>query len=238
MSGPDYGASAAWEPTRPRLRPLPLAVAWVISAASVYVAAGVVRGVSIDRPAAAFVVAAAIAVINAVIPPLIAALRLPFTLVAGFVLVLLADGAALVLADKLVPDLLTVNSFGDALLAAIVMAGASITLEALAGTNDDDEYSIRVVKRIARRQGGATKTDAPGVLFLEIDGLALPILRAAMRDGNAPNLARWSPTTTTGWSSGRPTCPPRPGPARRGSCSARTTTCRRSAGSTRPRDGS
>jgi hypothetical protein len=29
------------------------------------------------------------------------------------------------------------------------------------------------------------------VIFLEIDGLALPVLRRAMRDGNAPNMARW-----------------------------------------------
>ena len=28
-------------------------------------------------------------------------------------------------------------------------------------------------------------------MFLEIDGLALPVLRRAMRDGNAPNMARW-----------------------------------------------
>ena len=35
------------------------------------------------------------------------------------------------------------------------------------------------------------QTDVPGIVFLEIDGLALPVLRRAMRDGNAPNLARW-----------------------------------------------
>ena len=31
----------------------------------------------------------------------------------------------------------------------------------------------------------------PGVYFLEIDGLAHDVLRRAIRDGNAPNLARW-----------------------------------------------
>jgi hypothetical protein len=35
------------------------------------------------------------------------------------------------------------------------------------------------------------RTDVPGIIFLEIDGLALPVLRRAMRDGNAPNMARW-----------------------------------------------
>ena len=59
------------------------------------------------------------------------------------------------------------------------------------GTNDDDEYTLRVIQRIARRQGGVERTDVPGIIFLEIDGLALPVLRAAMRDGSAPNMARW-----------------------------------------------
>ena len=31
----------------------------------------------------------------------------------------------------------------------------------------------------------------PGIIYLEIDGLALPVLQRAMRDGAAPNLARW-----------------------------------------------
>ena len=66
-----------------------------------------------------------------------------------------------------------------------MLAGRSL------GTNDDDEYSLRVIQRIARRQGGATRTDVPGILFLEIDGLALPVLRRAMRDGSAPTMARW-----------------------------------------------
>src|SRR5262249_44945150 len=41
------------------------------------------------------------------------------------------------------------------------------------------------------RTGGITKTDVPGIIFLEIDGLALPVLQRAMRDGNAPEMARW-----------------------------------------------
>ena len=31
----------------------------------------------------------------------------------------------------------------------------------------------------------------PGIVFLEIDGLSLPVLRGAMRDGSAPEMARW-----------------------------------------------
>jgi uncharacterized membrane protein YvlD (DUF360 family) len=180
-----------WDPTPPRLRPFRLVVAWAVAAGSLYVAAALVPGVSLDRPGAAFVAAALIAVLNAVLPPLVAALRLPFTLIAGFLLVLVADALGLRLAADALPDYLTVDSFGDALLAALVMAAVTIVLQVITGTNDDDEYTARVVRRIARRQGAQAATDVPGIVFLEIDGLALPVLRRAVRDGSAPNMARW-----------------------------------------------
>ncbi len=191
MTAQSYGAEVKWEPMRPRLRPLSLLVSWAIAAASLYVAAALIGGVELDRTGAAFVVAAAIAVVNAVLPPIVAALRLPFTIALGFVLVLLIDAVALVIADDALPSFITVNSFGDALLAALVMAAASIALQIITGTNDDDEYSVRVIRRVARRQGTPTRTDVPGIIYLEIDGLALPVLRHAMRDGSAPTMARW-----------------------------------------------
>src|SRR6185436_4494727 len=88
-------------------------------------------------------------------------------------------------------DHIEVSGFGDALLAALVMSAVSLVLEVVIGTDDDDEYSLRVIRRIARRQGGSNRTDVPGIIYLEIDGLALPVLRDAMRDGNATTMARW-----------------------------------------------
>jgi uncharacterized membrane protein YvlD (DUF360 family) len=191
MSGPAYGVEIAWQPSKPRLRPLHLALSWIVSAASVYVAAGLLPGVHIDGAGGAFLVAAAIAAINAVLPPLIASLRLPFTLVAGFLLVLLADAFALKLTSDGFPAAIGIDSFGDAMLGALVIAAVSLVLQVLLGTDDEDEYALRVIKRVARRQGPQTRTDMPGIIFLEIDGLALPVLRRAMRDGSAPNMAHW-----------------------------------------------
>jgi uncharacterized membrane protein YvlD (DUF360 family) len=185
------GAMTTWRPARPRFRPLRLLVAWVVAAASLYAAAGLVPDVSIASPGGAFLAAAAIAAVNAVLPPLIAALRLPFTLVLGFLLVLFADAGALMLTDELFPEVFEIASYGDALLASLVMAAVTILLQVVTGTNDDDEYTVRVVQRVARRQGGGDATGVPGIIFLEIDGLALPVLQAAMRDGSAPNMARW-----------------------------------------------
>jgi uncharacterized membrane protein YvlD (DUF360 family) len=182
---------ATWNPATPRLRPSRLVLAWVVAAAAVWVTAWLLPGVALDSEGSAFVVAALIAVLNAVVPPVLAALRLPFMLLLGFVLVLLADAAILLLADAAVPDAIRVDGFADALLAALVMSAVSTALQIMLGTNDDDEYALRVTRRIARRQGATPRTDAPGIVFLEIDGLALPVLRDAMRDGSAPVMARW-----------------------------------------------
>ncbi len=74
---------------------------------------------------------------------------------------------------------------------ALVASAVSVVLDVVFGTNDDDAYTLRVIQRIAKRSGEQVETDAPGIVFLEIDGLALPVLQRAMRDGNAPNMARW-----------------------------------------------
>ena len=186
-----YGEQVGWQPATPRLRPLRLLISWIVAAASIWVAAALVPGVGLEQTGAAFVVAALIAVLNALLPPVLAALRLPFMLVAGFLLVLLADALLLVIAHELLPDDIHVGSFGDALLAALVMAAVSVVLQAILGTNDDDEYSLKVTRRIAKRQGAQERSDVPGIIYLEIDGLALPVLRDAMRDGSAPTMARW-----------------------------------------------
>jgi uncharacterized membrane protein YvlD (DUF360 family) len=186
-----YGEAVTWEPQPLRIRPLHLLLGWAVSAASVVAAAWILPGVDLLEFGSGFLVALAVAVFNAILPPVLAALRLPFVVALGFLLALFANAALLVLAAKVLPDAIDVNGFGDALLAALVMAAVSLTLEVILGTDDDSEYALRVVRRVARRQGKVERTEVPGILFLEIDGLALPMLRDAMRDGNAPTMASW-----------------------------------------------
>ena len=186
-----YGEQVRWQPAKPRLGVLRTLLSVLVAAASLWVAAAIVPGVALEQTGAAFAVAAVLVVLNAVLPPVLAALRLPAMLLAGFAAILVADALLLLLAHKLLPDDIRVDSFGDALLAALLLSAVMLILQVILGTNDDDEYNLRVTRRIARRQGAGAVTDVPGIVFLEIDGLALPVLRDAMRDGSAPNMARW-----------------------------------------------
>ncbi len=181
----------AWSPRPVKLRPLHLAASWLVAAAAVWVAAAVLPGVEVGSVGGAFLAAAVIALFNALLPPLIAALRLPYTVALGFLLVLFGDAAILLLAAEVIGNAFTVESFLAALLASLIIAAVSVALEVVLGTNDDDSYTLRVTQRIARRTGTPVRTDVPGIVYLEIDGLALPVLQRAMRDGSAPELARW-----------------------------------------------
>jgi uncharacterized membrane protein YvlD (DUF360 family) len=193
-----YGEAVSWQPERPRFKPLRLLLSWALTAASLAVAAMILPGVDIEGYRGALAVAAVVAVLNALLPPLVAALRLPFMLALGFVLVLVLNAVVLQVASNVLENTFVVDNFGWALLAALLVAAVSVGLEVIFGTNDDDTYTLRVVQRVARRQGGGNRSDVPGIIFLEIDGLALPVLRRAMRDGNASNMARWVAEGTHG----------------------------------------
>ena len=67
-----------------------------------------------------------------------------------------------------------------------MLSAVAIVLQVMLGTNDHDEYSLRVVRARGGPPGQVEPTDVPGIIFLEIDGLALPVLRRAMRDGTRP----------------------------------------------------
>ncbi|MET0769782.1 MAG: phage holin family protein [Solirubrobacteraceae bacterium] len=181
----------AWKPENPSVHPVRMIVAWVISALALLFAAWIVPGAEVRGVGGAIIVAALVAVVNAIVPPILAALRLPFTIGIGFIAVLAADAAALLIAADVAPDELYVDGFASALGVSILASAVSTVAGAIAGIDDDASYTYRVARRVARRTGKPIATDAPGIIFLEIDGLALPVLRRAIRDGTTPVMARW-----------------------------------------------
>ena len=196
MTAQTYGELPAWTPARPKIKPVRVVVSWLVAAAALLIAAAIVPGVHVNGFAGAVIASAVIGVLNAILPPLVAALRLPFMVLLGFLLVLFVDAGLLMATSALIPQWLTVDNFGWALLTALIAAAVTVVIQVVIGTNDDDTFTFRVVQRIAKRQGGQTRTDEPGIVFLEIDGLALPVLRRALRDGNAPEMARWLQEST------------------------------------------
>jgi len=186
-----YGERPAWQVVRPRYRVGPVLLAWLLSALALLGAAWIVPGADVKNFGSALLAAAVIAALNAILPPAIAALRLPFIAALGFLVLLVVDALMLLAADAITDGDLTIDSFWSALGVALVAAAIGVVLHIVVGTNDDDTYTFRVIGRIARRSGEREETSVPGIVFLEIDGLALPVLQRAIRNGSAPNMGRW-----------------------------------------------
>jgi uncharacterized membrane protein YvlD (DUF360 family) len=185
------GERPTWVIHRPRVSVRSVILGWILAAAGLLAAAAVLPGVEIDSAAGAFGVAAIIGFLNALLVPAVARIRLPFTVLSGFVLVLVLDAAILSMGASMFSDSVTVDSFGWALAGVMAAAASTLVLQIVLGANDDDMYSLRVIERVARRSGEQVRTDAPGIVFLEIDGLAFPVLQRAVRDGHTPEMARW-----------------------------------------------
>ena len=186
-----YGEKPVWAPMRPHIGLIRLVVSWLVATVSLLVALWIVPGAEAHSFWGALAAAAVIAVLNALLPPIIAALRLPLMLVLGLLLILILDALMLLGAEKVTDGAISIDSFWSALGVALIASAVQVVLDVVFGTNDDDAYTLRVIQRIARRSADRVETDVPGIVYLEIDGLALPVLQRAMRDGNAPNMARW-----------------------------------------------
>ena len=97
MATAGYGDTRVWRPTRPRLSLVRLLVTWLISTLALLVGCAVVPGAHVNGFGAALVAAVVIGILNAILPPIVAALRLPLTLLLGFFLILFLDAGILLL---------------------------------------------------------------------------------------------------------------------------------------------
>jgi len=150
---PAYGERPAWGVGRPRFHAFRLLVAWFVSALALLGAAWIVPGAAVHDFGNALIAAAVIAILNAILPPAVAAVRLPFVAALGFLVVLVLDALMLLAADHITNGDLEIDSFWSALGVALVAAALGIVIDVVLGTNDDDTYTFRVIHRIARRSG-------------------------------------------------------------------------------------
>lgn len=84
-----------------------------------------------------------------------------------------------------------VADFWTGILVALGLSAGNTILAAVFSIDDEATYNRMVTEPLRRRYRHVPKTDEPGFLFLEIDGLSEPVLRDAMQRGYMPTLKRW-----------------------------------------------
>ncbi len=175
--------------TGPRLS-LRLLAVLLVDAVALLLLSPILPGFEVQGFWGAVVVAGVAGALNAVVWPLVVRYTLAInTLTLGFAA--LALNGALVALAALVSPGAEINSVWSGIVVAVGVTALTALTHALLAIDDDDTWYRNVVRRQVRRSAGGVESDVPGVLFLEIDGLAHDVLKRAIRDGNAPTLGRW-----------------------------------------------
>ena len=141
----------------------------------------------VDRVIDGVIAVILMSLFNAVIRPVILTLAAPVSLILVAVLVLVLQVVTFLVVAQLAPGV-HLSGFLVALLASFVYAIINTVLTAILGVDTGGSYYGLLVQRlmVQRSQG---HTDKPGLVIIQIDGLAHPILAGRMRAGSVNTMA-------------------------------------------------
>ena len=128
--------------------------------------------------------------LNALVWPFVIRVTLPLTVLTLGLAALVLNGLAALAVAAIVPGV-TLDGLGSAVVFVVCLTATMTLLSAALSIDDDRRFAAHWARQRRRRHVEIDPHAIPGVLFLEIDGLAHEILQRALRDGDAPALARW-----------------------------------------------
>jgi len=140
-----------------------------------------------------------LALVNALLWPVISYFSLRFIVFTLGLGTFLIDGLFLVLLSNYVPGLV-IEGWGIFSVPLLIGVVDSILLIIL-GMDNKNYYFMYLLKKILNNQNKDV-SDKPGFIFLEIDGLSKDILEKALKNGDMPTLNKWIKNGShnlTGW---------------------------------------
>ncbi len=159
----------------------------LIDAATLLLLAAVLSGFAVDGLWAALGTGLILGLINAFVWPVLSRFTLRLSVMTLGLFGLLLNGLVVALAMLSMPWL-QIDGLTEALVITFTLAAITSLASALLAIDEDSTWYLNVVQTQARIRGDRTATDVPGIVFLEIDGLAHDVLRRAIANGSAPTI--------------------------------------------------
>ena len=188
-----------------RLGPRALIRRFVLTTAIAYLAFAtavvLVRGITVTNVASILGAVILIGLLNTLLRPVVLALVVPFGIVALGVVATALQFVFVFAVGSLVPGLRVVD-LTAAVEGAVIFAVVNTTITWFIALGEDESYFSHLIRLLIREHAGVAQTDLPGVVIVQIDGLAHPVLVHQIRAGRAPTMARWVRSRThrlVGW---------------------------------------
>jgi uncharacterized membrane protein YvlD (DUF360 family) len=129
-------------------------------------------------------------VLNILVRPVFLALFAGISVIAVVIATLIFQVVSFYVLPFFVSDLV-IKSVIAALVASFIYAIVNTILTAIFSISSDDSYFAILMQQVSARQADVVRTDKPGLVVVQIDGLAQPILARQVRAGRVPHLAGW-----------------------------------------------
>jgi uncharacterized membrane protein YvlD (DUF360 family) len=166
-----------------------LVITLFVSSISFMVAAWLLPNITVDRFLDGVIVVVLMALFNALIRPVVLALVAPRSLILTGIAVLILQVLVFLVAANLVPGV-HVGGLFPALVGSFIYAIVNTVLTAILGIDSGDSfYGLLIQNMLLKR--AAAPTEQPGLVIIQIDGLAYPILAGRIRAGSVNTMAGW-----------------------------------------------
>ncbi len=164
-----------------------LLITLIVATISFAATAWLLPRMTIDRLLDAVIAVVLIALFNAAVRPVVLALAAPISLILVGILVLVLQVVSFIVIAQWAPGV-HVDTFVTALIGSFVYAIINTILTSILGVDAGGSYYGALVQRllVKRAQG---HSDKPGLVIIQIDGLAHPILAGRMRAGSVNTMA-------------------------------------------------
>lgn len=167
----------------------------IVDAIVLFLAAIVAPGFSINSFGAAILLVIAVSIIQAIVWWLFINFFAHLPTIFFPILTFLMVGVAITFFGNRLPGI-TIDPIGSGgiwtgIAIAILITIVNAILGAILVLDEDVSFDRNVTRKMVLKYGKPTKTDVPGFLFLEIDGLSMDILKRALAEGHMPTLKKW-----------------------------------------------
>jgi uncharacterized membrane protein YvlD (DUF360 family) len=182
-------------------------VVTVVIALSLALLAAILEGFTIDSTADALLAGFVIGLVNAIVWPALAFLVVPLSVLTLGLGAIVLNALFIGWVLERLPGV-EVDGFWTSIFIVVGLVVVTTAISTLLALDDDAYFDRRASRQARKRARGANVTDVAGVVFVQFDGVALAVLRRAIRSGDVPNLHRWLREGShrligweTGWSS-------------------------------------
>jgi uncharacterized membrane protein YvlD (DUF360 family) len=178
-----------WRPGRRALLRRAI-VSLIVGVIALGVTAALLPGIHVDGLGTLILAVILMAAVNAILRPVILAVFAGISTVAVILATLAFQIAAFFIVEWLLPSF-AVDSILAAFAGSLVYATVNTLLAAIFSIDQDESYYGALVAQLARRGPDVIESATPGVVIVQIDGLAHEVLLHQVRAGAVPFMSRW-----------------------------------------------